>query len=147
MTAVEKAEKKTLQQQLDEVTAPVFTREIGARLRWIRMKLLLDQAALGEKLGLGQQQVSRLEKGRDFHRESPITVTKLKEILGRDFLFVMLGTGEDKYNFNSILSKYWDAKNAPKGNRTTYRMTEYERLERAKADNLSYVKPDKVGKH
>jgi transcriptional regulator with XRE-family HTH domain len=111
-------EKPTPTQMLLAVTTPIFTPEIGARLALARMKLLMDQKEFGAKLGIAQQQVSKLEAGRLRTLEKPFTTQALWDALGNSFSFVMYGTGEDRFPPDHVRKTYWDAKAAPKGNRT-----------------------------
>lgn len=108
-------------------------------MRLVRMKLLLDQAAFGEKLGVNQGAISRLETGKIAHLDKPFTTTQFREVVGTHFMFIMMGTNPERYSAKSIQGEYWRALNAPKGNRTTYRMTEHARMEKERLDNKSYV--------
>lgn len=123
-------EKKSPAVEITEVTTPIFNAEMGARLRLMRMKLLMDQRELGAKLGIGQQQVSRLESGKIVTLERPFTCAKLREVFGDLYMFILLGRNPERFPSGHIGKAYWDHKNAPKGNRTTYRMTEHARLEK-----------------
>jgi DNA-binding XRE family transcriptional regulator len=113
-----KPDKKTPAEAIADVTTPMFNGEIGSRLKLVRMKLLLDQAEFGERLGIGQGAVSRLETGKVTVLERPFTTTKFREVVGTHFMFVMFGTNPERYSVGHINKAYWDHKNAAKGNRT-----------------------------
>jgi transcriptional regulator with XRE-family HTH domain len=73
------------------------------------MKLLLEQRELGEKLGITQAMVSRIELGHLSVTEK-ITVTGLKAILGPHYSFVAFGTNPERYHQQTILKVYWDTR-------------------------------------
>lgn len=112
-----KPEKKSPAEALADVTAPIFSKEIGSRLKLVRMKLLLDQKELGEKLGIDQGAISRIETGKIQVLQRPFTTAKFREVVGQHFMFVMFGTNPERYSVGHINKTYWDHKNAAKGPR------------------------------
>lgn len=114
------------QERLHQVVTPTFTQDMGKRFRTIRMKLMLDQRALGKILGVSQNTISRLESfGGTFPK---ITLARLEAILGEWAGYVLLNSAADKINVTHIHSTYWDAKMATCG-----------RFGKT-SDNKSYVK-------
>ena len=98
--------KKLTIDHIYEVCAPIFTPEMGGRFRMMREALLLTQGQLSEQLGIPQQTISKLERGILQTPESPVSVAKLKEIFGDRLSHILIGTGEDRFNYALIHSKY-----------------------------------------
>lgn len=98
------------------VVTPIFSPEMGERMKTVRMKHLMDQMQLGEKLGVAQQTISKLERGRQLTTENPFSVAQLIELFPKDTLFILLGTGQDRYPL-SISHRYWSHKHRPQGRR------------------------------
>lgn len=97
---------------LYEVATPIFTKEMGDRMEIARMKLLKSQTEMAALLGIGQQTFSRLETGRQATCERPFTIAKMLEVFGDSISFILLGTGEHRFNRSVIAKRYWDFKTA-----------------------------------
>jgi transcriptional regulator with XRE-family HTH domain len=91
---------------VEDVTTPVWTKDMGARLKLVRMKLLFDQFELSVKLDMPQSTLSNLENGRVIH--GPFTVAKLKEIFHKHTAFILLGQAPERFNARVIHKNYWD---------------------------------------
>lgn len=112
MTEHKAPEKKlTTSEKLDLVTTVIFTPEVGHRMKVARMELGLDQAQLGEKLGVSQQIISRLERGVMKTSENPCTLAQFKEVFGRRYTYVLIGTGSEATFEGKIRVKYWKNRN------------------------------------
>lgn len=114
------SEKKSMTDRLWEVTTPIFTPDMGSRLRIVRMKKKWSQAQMGDALGISQQQVGRLEAGRIQTMENPFSTAVLKRVLESHTAFVLFGSNPERYIIPAIKAAYWADKNAPKGNRTNH---------------------------
>ena len=90
---------------IDEVLTVMFTPEIGARMRHVRIKLLLDQKEMAIKFGTSQQNYSRLERGHI--RFFEITLKRFKEIFEDATLFILRGTGSGKWELTREDRKKW----------------------------------------
>jgi transcriptional regulator with XRE-family HTH domain len=109
-------EKRTPAEMFASISTPIFTAEMGDRMALARMKMLLDQRELGTRLGISQQQVSKLEQGKVRVLEKPFTLEQFLKVFGKSSSFVLFGTGEDNFP-RSIRLTYWEEKSAAKGNR------------------------------
>lgn len=96
------------QDRLDQLTSPKFSADAGSRFRMIRMKMLVDQAEIGELLGISQQQVSKLEKGHLEH--VGFSTARFKAVFGKWYTFVLFGTDFPELNPAHIHQKYWDTR-------------------------------------
>lgn len=92
------------------VSAPIFTPEMGNRMRLARMKLLMDQKELGEKFGCPQGAISRLEKGLQSTLEEPFTVLQLKDLFGPLWTYILFGSNENLVNEKHVVKTYWNAR-------------------------------------
>ena len=108
-------------QQLCENVTPIFDKEIGYRMKFMRMALLMDQEQLGERLGVSQQMIAKLELGQTHTSRKPITLSKLYSVFGCAVHHILFGHNKDAYNYNEINHKYWTEKDRRKGNRTAFR--------------------------
>lgn len=126
-------EQKTPTEMLLDATTPIFTKEVGERMALARMKLLWDQKELGEKLGISQQQVGKIESG---HRiaERALSTAKFKEVFGDAFMFILFGTGDHRFPENHIRKTYWNHRNSKKGNRLAPRDNYHPERYRGKND-------------
>src|SRR6185503_8942239 len=103
-----------LDPRLFEVVTPIMDRHRGRRMEFMRKKLFLDQKQLGEKLGVNQQTISRLERGHISVARRPISLHKFYEVFGALTEHVLFGSGE--FNYNEINGLYWREKDKRKGN-------------------------------
>lgn len=110
-------------QRMAETVAPIFDRERGKRLKYMRMLLLLDQKQLGEKLGVTQQTITKLERGITPVSRVPITLARFYSVFGCVTEHILYGRDKDQFNYEQINSKYWREKDRRKGNRSGYRDT------------------------
>lgn len=85
---------------------PIWTHEMGRRLRIARQCMQIDQSEFGERIGLKQHQVSKMENGAFY----VIPVSKLKAALESHFKFVVFGDDEKSYDLNMIHRKYYNEK-------------------------------------
>ncbi len=74
---------------------PIWDKEMGERLTIARMKMHLDQTQLGEKLGVTQTTISKIETGRIGVSRKGITLAKLIEVFDADVDYILLGTNSD----------------------------------------------------
>lgn len=79
-----------------------------------RMRLLLDQSALAEKLGCSQDVISRLERGALTVHRNPFTITQFREVFGKLWTYILLGSNEENIPVSHIRKTYWDSKLKPK---------------------------------
>lgn len=101
-------EKQTYIERIEANVSPIFTPEAGDRFRLIRMTMLIDQAEMGELLGLSQQQISFLERGRIEH--PPFTLALLRATVGEYWTFILFGTGRGQEldaRGGFVKQKYW----------------------------------------
>lgn len=94
----------------EDVCAPIFTKEMGDRMRLMRMRIFLDQSQLGEKLGIGATSVCQLEQGNIRVPRTPFTVAKLREVFGDTTGFILYGTNAERFNRGAISSQFWHTK-------------------------------------
>lgn len=86
-------------------TTPIFTPEIGFRMRRAREKFLWTQADLAQKLGISQHQVSRLETGTIRVIERPFTLAIFQAVFGDAAVgFILFGYNKEKFLDDR---KYW----------------------------------------
>lgn len=91
----------------------MFDKEIGFRMRIIRMKMLLDQAGLGRLLGVSQHQISDLETGR--RRIADFDYGRFVAVFGRHANYVLTGAGAESYNAGHYSKRYWKSRLTKKG--------------------------------
>jgi transcriptional regulator with XRE-family HTH domain len=91
---------------IDDVTTPVWSKEMGQRLKLVRMKLLMDQFELSVKLDMPQSTLSNLENGRVEH--AAFTLGKLKEVFHKHTAFILIGVNPERYHERMIHYRYWD---------------------------------------
>lgn len=108
--------KPTHKEQLYACVTPLWTREMGERLKLMRMSLFLDQTALGQYLGVSQKVISEIETGR---RREParILLSHLETMFGDKLGYVLFGSAPERFNSRFIVYKYWELKRANQGNR------------------------------
>lgn len=96
----------------EEHSAPIFLEDAGSRMKRIRMKLLFDQAQLGELLGISQQQISKLESGHLSH--PPFTMGRFRAVFGIHADFILLGSDKPSWWYEgsdkAIHKTYWETK-------------------------------------
>lgn len=114
-------------QRLCETVAPIFDQERGRRLKFMRQALLLDQKELGQKLGVPQQTIAKLELGQVRVGRHPVTLSQFYKIFGCATHHILFGLDAGSYNYQSITDKYWGIKNIGKGDRSTIRLTKRQR--------------------
>lgn len=102
--------KLTASERVYAASTPIFTPEMGQRLKLARMKLLMDQSELGEKLGCSQSAISHLEKGSQKTSREPFTVLQFKDVFGPLWTYVLFGTNEASLSPAHIRKVYWDAR-------------------------------------
>jgi DNA-binding XRE family transcriptional regulator len=100
------SEKKPIIQQVYAISTPIFTKEMGYRMSMMRENLMLDQAMLAQKLGTTQQTISKLERGIQSTTRAPFSIAKLFDVFGDAILHILLGTGEQRFNYGLIHNKY-----------------------------------------
>lgn len=105
-------------ERLWEISTPIFTPDMGLRLKIARMKLKWSQAELGERLGVSQQQIGRIEAGRRQTIENPFSSAVLRDALRTHINYVLFGSNADLYDYVKIKAAYWEVRDATKGNRT-----------------------------
>lgn len=91
-----------------EATTPIFNAEIGERMKYMRMKMKMDQKELGAKLGVSQQTISSLETGKIRVPEKPFTTHQFLEVFGKLASHVLYGTND--FPYGHITREYWDAR-------------------------------------
>ena len=101
---------KFVTDRIYEVVTPIFDKEMGQRMRTARMRLFIDQTTLGEKFGVHQKTISSLERGVIKCPESPFNLTKMREVFGKEWTYVLLGTGSDEYPNRHVAKEFWKAK-------------------------------------
>lgn len=90
---------------------PLWTPEMGHRLKVARMKQGRSQAEFAALLctpeqHVSQQQVAEIENGRGVH--SRITWARLDAVLGNMASYVLIGAYAPTYNENLISQRFWD---------------------------------------
>ena len=105
----EAVKTRSRQEHLDSVLRPIIDKDAGYRFSTIRMSMLLDQSQVGEFLGMKQQQVSALERGRlDC---VPFTFARFKAVFADTWGFILLGTGVGaKIPADFVAKKYWNSR-------------------------------------
>lgn len=99
-----------MKETLKKVLTPLFTRDMGQRMEIARMKLLLDQATVGARLGISQQQVSKIERG-ELTTTGTFTYFQLEEVFGsKGVAFILFGSYEQDYPRGHIHRTYWAEK-------------------------------------
>lgn len=104
---------------LEDICTPIFDRDMGQRMRLIRMKRLMDQAQLGEKLGVHQTTISDLELGRFPVPKRPFSITQIKEVFKEDTAFILFGRNPDRFSQANISGQFWFTKLVIERDRTT----------------------------
>jgi DNA-binding XRE family transcriptional regulator len=102
-------EKKYKPEPIDELLCPMFAPEAGYRMKIMRMKRLLDQTELASRLGVAQQTISRIEKGRLYVCDQ-ITLAKFREVFEGDVHYILRGTGAERYSTRYISDRYHEFK-------------------------------------
>lgn len=110
-------------QRIMETVAPIFDREMGGRLKCVRMSLLLDQTQLGEKLGVTQQMIAKLELGQTKISRIPIPLIRFYLVFGCAVHHILFGIDKHLFNYEQINAKYWREKDRRKGNKSARRPT------------------------
>lgn len=93
---------------LFDACMPIFDAERGNRLRYMRMKLLLDQRELAEKLGISASTLSDIEKGKLAVSRIPFTLSQFMDIFGDLTSHILLGTGMERHSYGYIAQKFQD---------------------------------------
>lgn len=110
-------------QRMAEAVAPIFDEKMGRRLKYMRMALLLDQKQLGERLGVPQQMIAKLELGKTKVSREPISLAKFYAVFGCVTHHILFGLDKEHFDYEQINRKYWIEKDRRKGNRTGNRDT------------------------
>lgn len=92
-------------------------------MRYMRMALGLDQKQLGEKFGIPQQAVAKLELGQIKVARQPIPLAKIYSVFGCATHHILFNFDSDQFNYSEILKAYWKLKDRTKGDRSTVRLT------------------------
>lgn len=92
------------QHELENLT-PIWSPEMGDRLKIARMKLKLSQGELAALLAITQSTVSKLECGVVQVALLPLSV--LKFALTDHLTYVLWGSRESAYSPNYIIQEYW----------------------------------------
>lgn len=74
---------------------PMFTPEMGIRLKTVREKLEMTQRELAERLGLNQTELSRLEGGKNINAMP--SCAAFKSVLGGHFEYFLTRLGYYRY--------------------------------------------------
>ncbi len=101
--------------RISQITSPLFTPESGDRMRLVRQKMLLDQAELGDLLGISQQQVSKVEQGKI--SQVTFTLARFKAVFGKFYTFILFGTQVSSDNWSQVRRQYWDVRLRVRRNR------------------------------
>lgn len=119
------AREAVVRADIDTLVSPIFDTARGKKLALARMKLLMTQAELGEKLGVGQRTISRIEAGGHLFTCPAITLAALKTALEPEgWRFVMFYEGQfhsTAYDPGRIHELYWKPRRKKQGNRKTER--------------------------
>lgn len=107
---------------------PIFDKDRGRRLRYMRQALLLDQKQLAEKLGSTQQMIAKIELGQIKVGRAPITLASVYSVFGCATHHILFGLDADSYNYQIISQQYWRFKDRGKGDRSTVRLTRSQRV-------------------
>ena len=111
-------DKRPFNERIWEIATPIFTPDMGMRLKIARMKLKWSQAEMGERLGVSQQQIGRIESGRIQTMENPFSAAVLRDALRAHTNYVLFNSNADLYDYVKIKAAYWEARDATKGNRS-----------------------------
>lgn len=76
---------------------PIFTPEIGDRMRIVRQRYLWSQAELAERLKISQHQISRLERGLLKTLEDPFSLSHFELVFGSAAAFILLEQNQEKF--------------------------------------------------
>lgn len=116
-------DQEFIYQRMSETVTPIFDEERGHRLRYMRMALMMDQKQLGEKLGVSQQAIAKLELAQIQVTRKPITLAKFYRVFGCATHHVLFGLDSETHNYEAIKRAYWHEKDRTKGDRTSTRLT------------------------
>lgn len=85
----------------EALLTPIITKEIGNRIRGIRLYfLVLTQSELAEKLGISQQNLARLENGKT--KKTGVSIETFRSVFKGHFNFVFYGMNNDRYYSSRI---------------------------------------------
>ena len=111
MSDVEAPPKPAAEPTLEDLIAPIFNAEMGARFALVRMSKLWDQDECAKKLGLNKSTLSRLEMGILKTPQSPFSVAKLNEVFGvKAVKFILLNRYPDRFDQAGIQAKFYNQK-------------------------------------
>lgn len=133
-------EQEVIFPRLAETVAPIFDAERGKRLRYMRMALLMDQKHLGERFGVPQQQIAKLELGQIKIGRNPITLAQVFSVFGCATHHILFGLDSEKYNYQLIRDAYWKEKDRTKGDRTSTRLTKKQRTKKLRTSAYRRVR-------
>lgn len=106
-------ESRSRSDRLAQITTVVWDREMGQRLCVVRMAMNIDQAQLGQLLGVKQGTISRIERGR-MDVCASFNLARLKAVLGDRTAHVLYGNQADKHPSGHISKQYWKTRLAKK---------------------------------
>lgn len=113
-------------ESLLQILTPIWTSDMGIRLKNARQSMLMSQAEFGEKLGMTQQMIARLEKGL----ESSVTKNYIEwaDALGKLTNYVFFGTSKEKVEVPGLNKKYWKVRLSTCGQHGEINKEERQRL-------------------
>lgn len=102
---MDKPNRVRLLERVEQTSYPAFDKEIGQRMKLVRMKWGMDQAELGKILGCSQKQVSRLESGQ--LDVAPVTYSKFRAAFSPFLEFIFFGLRDPNWSHAQVLEAYW----------------------------------------
>lgn len=96
--------------ELFENLTPIFTPDMGQRMKLVRAKMKMSQTEFAEKLGISQKGVSQLERGNLRVMQRPVSVKVLQTVVGKELFFVIKGAGMERFSQQFIWSEYWKSR-------------------------------------
>src|SRR3990167_9092606 len=97
-----------------KLLCPIWTPEMGVRLQIARRRFYMDQRELGALLGISQQTVSSIEKGKLKYAETNLFA--LSTALGGEMIkFIFFNAGAGAFDRGRIHINYWAARNKKRG--------------------------------
>lgn len=97
----------TRQERFNLNTTPIFNEDMGRRLMLVRMKAMMTQAHLAQRLGISQQTLSQLELGR--LRTANFNCAKLEVLFGgAGFSFVVINANAQSFDERLITVKFME---------------------------------------
>lgn len=101
---------KRVRKKWEDHCTPVFTPEMGERLKYARLKMLLDQRQLGKLLKVSPSKISDIEKGKSKIFYPPIPLSRMQAIFGKFTGYILLNSDSDRISQSHVHQTFWRTK-------------------------------------